>query len=85
MTRLKDEYKTPDDQLFYATSGFGCDPNARGRSVFGRFAKDDENYSWWRTDFIGILKDEFIPHWVKEKYAIGENTEQSEGCGMEMR
>lgn len=83
--RLKDEYKTPDDQLFYATSGFGCDPNARGRSVFGRFAKDDENYSWWRTDFIGILKDEFIPDWVKEKYDLKEDNEPSEDCGMEMR
>lgn len=82
---LKDEYKSPDYQLFRAKSGFGCDPNARGRSVFGQFAKDDEDYSWWRTDFIGILKDKFIPDWVKEKYDLKVDTEQSEDCGMEMR
>ena len=30
---LKDRYKTPDDQLFLAESGFGCAPNARGRKA----------------------------------------------------
>lgn len=83
---LKDEYKSPDYQLFYATSGFGCQPNARGRSVWGYFAKDDEHTTWWRSDFIGIIKDELVPDWVKEKYEIKENAaEPDENCGMEMR
>ncbi len=82
---LKDEYKTPEDQLFYATSGFGCRPDAAGRSVSGYFAKDDERYTWYRSDFIGVLKDEFVPDWVKEKYDLGESTaEPVEDGGISM-
>ena len=64
---LFDDYKTSEDQLFMATSGFGCSPSASGRAVFGYFIKDDERYCWNRNDFIGILKDEYVPDWVKEK------------------
>lgn len=82
--RLVDEYKTPDDQLFYARSGFGCRPDAIGRTVSGYFAKDDEYYTWNRSDFIGILKDEFIPDWVKEKYDLEDTAEPVEDGGMSM-
>lgn len=81
---LADKYKTPDDQLFYARSGFGCRPNAIGRTVSGYFVKDDERYTWNRADFIGILKDEFIPDWVREKYDLEDTTEPVEDGGMSM-
>lgn len=84
-SKLKDQYKTPDFQLFIAKDGFGCSPTAIGRSVYGYFAKDDEYTSWQRSDFIGILKDEFIPDWVKDKYDIStESTEPVEDGGMTM-
>lgn len=76
-SRLYDEYKTPDDQLFKATGGFGCSPTAIGRSVYGYFLKDGEETSWDRSAFIGVLKDEFIPDWVKEKYDLSDNTIKS--------
>ena len=55
-SELKDEYKTPDFQLFYATTGFGCDPQKTGRKVIGYFFKDNERAEFYRTDFIGVLK-----------------------------
>lgn len=82
---LKDEYKTPEDQLFKATGGFGCSPTAIGRTVYGFFIKDNEEACFGRSDFIGVMKDEFIPNWVKEKLNISEDsTEPVEDGGMSM-
>lgn len=64
---LKDEYKTPKDQLFLATGGFGCEPGKIGTKVYGKFMSDGEETSFRRNEFIGILKDENIPDWVKSK------------------
>ncbi|MBR5947392.1 MAG: DUF3849 domain-containing protein [Clostridia bacterium] len=64
---LKEEYRTPDFQLFFAKGGFGCREDTLGRKVFGAFLKDGEETSFTRCDFIGVIKDEFIPDWAKEK------------------
>lgn len=64
---IKDEYKTPDYQLFYAQSGFGCSPTARGRQVYGRFLADGEYTHFERSRFLGQLKPELVPGWAKEK------------------
>jgi len=76
-TRMNDKYKTPEDQLFMATGGFGCSPSKSGRAVYGYFLKDDEHCRWDRDAFIGILKEEFVPDWVKEKYTISNNAVNS--------
>ena len=79
-----DEYKTPDDQLFLAEGGFGCQPNARGRKVFGQFLKDGEQTHYQRSDIIGVLKDEYLPQWAQEKLAelTAPDEEPSEGMTM---
>ncbi|MEE1002888.1 MAG: DUF3849 domain-containing protein [Acutalibacteraceae bacterium] len=64
---LKDEYKTPDDQLFLAEDGFGCHPNSRGRKVFGQFLKDGEETHFYREDFIGAIDEKYLPDWAAEK------------------
>ncbi len=66
---LKDQYKTPEFQLFYAESGFGCSPTASGRKVFGQFLYDGEQTHLDRGDFVGILKEELLPEWAQEKLA----------------
>ena len=63
---LKDECKTPQDQLFYAESGNGCRPNAIGTKVYGFHVSDGEKGYYRRTDFIGALKEELIPKWAQE-------------------
>lgn len=75
---LKDLYKTPEDQLFLAESGFGCTPNARDRKVFGKFLKDGEEANFQRSDFIGVLKNEHLPEWAKEKLAELQPPEETE-------
>ncbi len=72
---LKDEYKTPDFQLFLAEGGFGCSPTARGRKIYGQFLKNGEETHYERQDFLGVLKDEHLPDWAREKLA--EKQEQT--------
>ena len=81
-TILKDEYKTPDFQLFLADGGFGCSPTARGRKVYGRFLKDGEETHYERQDFLGVLKDEHLPDWAREKLA--QLQEQIQDGGLKM-
>lgn len=81
---LKDRYKTPEDQLFLADGGFGCRPNSRGRKVFGKFLKDGEDTHFYREDFAGILKDEYLPDWAGEKLNELQPPEESESSGMMM-
>lgn len=66
---LKDKYKTPEDQLFYAQGGNGCKPDALGTKVFGQCLKDGEETYYRRGDIIGVLKLDFIPDWANEKLA----------------
>lgn len=75
---LKEEYRTPENQLFLASGGFGCDPNASGRKVFGCFLSDGEETHFYRSDFVGIIADKHIPEWAKEKMEqlTSQNKEQ---------
>ena len=65
---LKDECKTPQDQLFfYAESGNGCRPDSPSAQRYMAFhVSDGEKGYYRRTDFIGALKEEFVPEWAKE-------------------
>lgn len=66
-TSLKEEYRTPENQLFLADGGFGCSPTASGRKVYGQFLSGGEKTQFYRQDFIGVIADEHIPDWAREK------------------
>ena len=85
---LKDQYKTPDFQLFKATSGFGCDPSKMGRKVFGYFLYDDERCSYNRNEFLGVIKDEYLPDWAIEKLKQSDSdftNDEGETEGIELK
>ena len=67
---LKEECWRPEDQLWYAHDGFGCAPNARGRSIRCTCLGDGEQTRWNRHDFIGALRDECMPEWAREKLTV---------------
>ena len=50
----------------WSLRGRGCRPNARGRSVFCVCLGDGEKTRWNRSEFVGVLKDEFLPDWARE-------------------
>lgn len=74
---LKDAYKSPENQLFLAQSGFGCSADSNGRAVYGRFLIDGEGARFNRSDFLGVIKDECLPDWASERlqeWGIGVET-----------
>ena len=81
---LKEEYWSPENQLWLAQSGFGCSPTARGRSILCTCLGDGEQTRWNRNDFIGVLKDEYLPDWAKEALKQYQRPEQEEKQEMQM-
>ena len=81
---LNEEYWSPENQLWLATGGFGCDPNASGRAVYATCLYDGEETRWNRHQIVGVLKDEFMPDWAREKLDELQNPQQSEIKGGDM-
>jgi hypothetical protein len=66
---LKESCWTPKDQLWLATGGFGCRHDSSGRAVFATCLADGEETRWNRSQFIGVLRDDAMPEWAREKLA----------------
>lgn len=64
---LKEEFRQPFFQYFYAQSGFGCYPDKLGGKVFGRFLADGENAQFRRSDFLGAADTEQLPQWAQKR------------------
>lgn len=75
---LKESCWNTRAQLWYAHDGFGCSPHAIGRSIRCTCLGDGEMTRWNRADFIGVLKDEFLPDWAAEKLAELQSKEQTQ-------
>ena len=60
-TSLSPEYRTPNYQLFKATNGFGCSPDATGTKVYGDNILSDESERWRRSDIAGIIDYDKVP------------------------
>ena len=85
---LKESCWTPQAQLWYAHDGFGCGPHAIGRSIRCTCLGDGEMTRWNRREFVGVLKDEFLPDWAANKLTElrgpgPEQTPQMNGMTME--
>lgn len=67
------------DRLAYAHDGFGCSPHAIGRSIRCTCLGDGEHTRWNRSDFIGVLQENLLPEWAKEKLneLTGQNVDQN--------
>ena len=64
---LKESCWSQENQLWYAHDGFGCHPHAIGRSIRCTCLGDGEMTRWNRTDFIGVLDEQYLPDWAAEK------------------
>lgn len=85
---LKESCWKPEDQLWLAHDGFGCSPHAIGRSIRCTCLGDGEMTRWNRADFVGILKEEYLPDWAMEKLTELQGQKQSDGpsvTGMTMK
>ena len=85
---LREQYWGQKNQLWYARSGFGCEPHSSGRAVFATCLSDGETARWNREDFIGVLDDKFLPDWAREKLEEMMTQEQMDAPtmgGMKMK
>lgn len=64
---LLPEYRAASHQLFLAQGGFGCSPEARGRSIFGTNLYSGEQERWNRGDILGVVAETTLPGWAYEK------------------
>lgn len=86
---LKEECWSPRNQLWYGECGFGCSPTARGRAVYATCLGDGEKNRWDRTDFVGVLDEQYLPDWAMERLSelrgpAQEQTDSPTQGGMEM-
>ena len=66
---LLPEYRAGTHQLLLAMGGFGCAPGSRGRAVFGTNIYSGEQERWDRSDILGVVRDNALPGWAREKLA----------------
>ena len=86
---LKEQYWSRENQLWLAQSGFGCDPKARGRAIYAHCLVDGKEARWDREDFCGVLDEQYLPEWAREKLEALRAPEQEQAAapamsGMEM-
>lgn len=64
---LRCEYRVDTHQIYKATGGNGASVNARGNAVFCRNIFTGRDTRFQRYDFIGELKKEYYPDWLKQR------------------
>ena len=82
---LREQYWGQENQLWYARSGFGCEPHSSGRAVFATCLSDGETARWNREDFIGVLNEKCLPDWAREKLMELTAPRQEEPATGEMK
>lgn len=75
---LRESCWSAHNQLWLGESGFGCSPTASGRAVYATCLGDGEQTRWDRADFIGVLDDQFLPDWAREKLEKLQAQKQSD-------
>ena len=75
---LKEEYWSAPNQLWLGEGGFGCSPTSSGRAVYATCLGDGEKTRWNRSDFLGVLDEQYLPNWAQEKLAELRGPDQKE-------
>ena len=64
---LREKYWAPENQLWLATAGYGCYADKIGQSVSAICLIDGDKTEWRRQHVVGVIKDEYLPDWAREK------------------
>lgn len=72
------------NQLWLAEGGFGCSPDASGRAVYATCLGDGEKTRWNRSDFTGVLDEQYLPDGAREKLVELRGPQQEQDGGPAM-
>lgn len=64
---LSPEYRTKEDQLVLAISGFGCAPGRRSHKIYCQSLCDGEKFYIRGYDVLGVLDRQNVPEWAANK------------------
>lgn len=81
---LRESCWDPRNQLWLAEGGFGCSPHSSGRAVYATCLGDGEKTRWNRTDFAGVLDEQYLPDWAVEKLEELRGPQQEQNSGPTM-
>lgn len=62
---LAPEYRTKEDQMVLAISGFGCAPGRRAQRILCQSLSDGEKFYIRGYDVLGIISQQCVPHWAE--------------------
>ena len=75
---LRPEYRACSHQLVLATGGFGCSPESSGRAVYTTNLYSGEKERWDRSDILGVIAENTLPAWAREKLAALREASEKE-------
>ena len=81
---LRESCWDPRNMLWLAEGGFGCSPHARGQAVYATCLGDGEKTRWNRSDFAGVLDEQYLPDWAREKLEELRTSQQEQDTGPAM-
>ena len=64
---LRREYGNAENQLFYAASGNGLNPNGLGTKIFGYNLANKAHHNIRNYDVLGVVDKDKLPEWAKPK------------------
>lgn len=81
---LREACWDPRNMLWLGEGGFGCSPHSRGQAVYATCLGDGEKTRWNRSDFVGILDEQYLPDWAREKLEELRSPQQEQDGGPAM-
>lgn len=84
LNTLRESCWDPRNMLWYGEGGFGCSPSSSGRAVYATCLGDGEKTRWNRSDFVGVLDEQYLPDWAAEKLEALRGPQQEQNGGPTM-
>ena len=69
---LKREYQRATRQYQLCTGGFGASPHSRGSACYCTNIYDGSTSRYERRDVLGIVNEDQMPKWVRERLNTAE-------------
>lgn len=73
---LYPEFQNSMHQLYLAEGGFGCNPKGSGNAIFAENLYTGESCRIERYDVIGVIKQDKLPQWAKDKLEEKESQKE---------